>query len=202
MLIPSKNEALLLGLFFTNPDREYYIQEIGRILGKKPGTFQRMLYKLESHGILSSRYSANARFFRANRSHPLFEEAKSVVFKTTGAAGRLKGALTDMAGVEFAWIYGSFAKAAENPMSDVDLLIVGSPDEKLITAKLDALEKRLGREINYRTRSSIEIVREFRGAEPFLLHVLAGPKVFLIGDEDGLRRLLERQPDQEGGPGP
>lgn len=33
----TKNRAELLKLFFTNPDRDFYMQEIGRILGKKPG---------------------------------------------------------------------------------------------------------------------------------------------------------------------
>ena len=55
----TKNRAELLKLFFSSPDRNYYMQEIGRILGKKPGTFQRTLNKLVSEGILESEYSAN-----------------------------------------------------------------------------------------------------------------------------------------------
>src|SRR4030067_3070562 len=89
----SKNEALLLRLFFTNPGREFYIQEIGRILSKKPGVFQRTLYNLERSGILASQYRATARYFRANEGHPLFEEIKSIIFKTVGVMESLKEVL-------------------------------------------------------------------------------------------------------------
>ena len=62
MNILSKNKADLLGLFFTNPENSFYIQEIGRILGKNPGTFQRTLNNLISEGILTSEYRGNLRF--------------------------------------------------------------------------------------------------------------------------------------------
>ena len=41
MLAFTKNKAELLGLFYSNPHAEYYLQEIGRILGKKPGVLKR-----------------------------------------------------------------------------------------------------------------------------------------------------------------
>lgn len=197
----SKNKALLLGLFFTNPDREYYIQEIGRILGKKPGAFQRMLYKLESQGILSSRFSANARFFQANQAHPLFEETKSIVFKTIGIAGRLMEALTDLAGIEIAFIYGSYAKGQERPDSDIDLMIVGAPDEGVLYQRIDDLESSLRREINFRVLSSLDIVEAAQGSEPFLRRVLEEPQIFLVGHEDTLRAMAQSRPDQTGGSG-
>ena len=197
----SKNTALLLRLFFSNPDREYYIQEIGRILGKKPGVFQRMLYKLERQGVLSSRYTANARFFRANRGHPLFEETKSIVFKTVGVAGSLKEALADLAGIDSAFIYGSCAKGQERPDSDIDLMIIGAPDEDVLLEKLAALETSLKREINYRIRPSLDIVEAVQRPEPFLVRVLEEPKIFLVGHEDGLRALAQGRPIKSGGSG-
>ena len=198
----SKNKVLLLRLFFSNPDREFYIQEIGRILGRRPGSFQRMLYQLENQGLLSSRYSANARFFRANRGHPLFEETKSIVFKTVGIAGSLKEALADLAGIAFAFIYGSYAKGQERQDSDIDLMIIGAPDEGLLLQRLETLESSLSREINYLVRSSLDVVEASPRSESFLLRVLEEPKIFLIGHEDGLRELAQRRPDQSGHSGP
>ena len=196
----SKNEALLLRLFFTNPGTEFYIQEIGRILGKKPGVFQRTLYNLERSGILASQYRANARYFRVNEGHPLFEEIKSIIAKTVGLIGSLKEILRNAGSIDFAFIYGSFAKASENPISDIDLMIVGSPDENVILRRVSELEHSLKREINYRIYSSIDYVRDIQGAEPFLLNILADRKIFLIGDENELRKLAEGSPDKERGP--
>jgi predicted nucleotidyltransferase len=191
----SRNEALLLRLFYTNPAAEYYIQEIGRILGKKPGVFQRTLYNLEAQGILASHYEANARYFQANASHPLYEEIKSIVFKTVGVTESLKEILREAGSIDFAFLYGSFAKGRENQLSDIDLLIVGSPDESVILKRLGDLERSLKREINYRIYSSLEIVEDIKNAEPFLANILAAPKVFLIGDENELRKMAEGPPD-------
>lgn len=198
MLKLSKNEAALLRLFFSNVGRDFYIQEIGRRLDKMPGVFQRTLYDLERMGILTSRYQANARFFRANESHPLFQEMKSVVFKTIGVMDSLKELLGDIGQIDFAYIYGSYAKCRENPTSDIDLLIIGSPKESLILQRLDALERALGREINYRILTSFDIVKEIRAGEPFFEHILADQKIFLVGDEHGLRKLVAGSSDQEG----
>jgi len=197
----SKNAALLLRLFYTNPGREFYIQEIGRILGKKPGVFQRTLYNLERSGILASQYRANARYFRVNEGHPLFEEIKSIIFKTIGVIGSIKGVLEKAGSINFAFIYGSFAKGDETSLSDIDLAIVGSPEESIILQQLSELEQTLKREINYRLYSSIDIVRDIHRAEPFLLNILADRKIFLIGEEDELRKMAEGSPDQETGSG-
>jgi predicted nucleotidyltransferase len=197
----SKNEALLLRLFYTNPGKEFYIHEIGRILGKKPGVFQRTLYNLERTGVLASLYRANARYFRVNDGHPLFKEIKSIIFKTFGVIGSITGVLEKAGSINFAFIYGSFAKGSENSLSDIDLMIVGSPDESVILQRLAELEHSLKREINFRTYSSLEIVKDIENARPFLLNILADRKIFLIGNENELRKMAEGSPDQETGSG-
>lgn len=78
----AKNKIKLLKLFFDNPDRAFYMHEIGRFLKKKPGVFQRTLYSLEKEGIVSSEYKANARFFKINIGYPIYNELKAIVFKT------------------------------------------------------------------------------------------------------------------------
>ncbi|MDD5681247.1 MAG: TolC family protein [Candidatus Omnitrophica bacterium] len=81
----TKNRAKLLKLFYAHPDRAFYMQEIGRVLGKKPGVFQRTLNKMEEQGILRSEYKANARYFKANTKYPIYKELKSIIFKTSRA---------------------------------------------------------------------------------------------------------------------
>ncbi|MFA5114822.1 MAG: TolC family protein [Candidatus Omnitrophota bacterium] len=78
----SKNKLKLLKFFYDHPDREYYIQELGRLLGKKPGVFQRALNDLYDRRLLLSEYKANARFFKVNTSHPIYNELKSIISKS------------------------------------------------------------------------------------------------------------------------
>lgn len=85
MKLFSKNKLKLLKLFYDHPASQFYIQEIGRKLGKKPGVFQRALNNLYKDGLLLSEYKANARFFRINTNNPIYSELKSIVSKTACA---------------------------------------------------------------------------------------------------------------------
>lgn len=185
----TKNRAELLKLFFSNPDRTFYMQEIGRILGKKPGTFQRTLNKLVSEGILESEYSANLRYFKANKSHPLFKEIKNIVFKTVGIKGSIEKILKEIDNIKYAFIYGSFAKAKENYLSDIDLVIVGSPEEDELIKKIDRLEEKLQREINYKLYSFSDFKKDIEEEEPFISEILGDKKIMILGDEDELRKI-------------
>lgn len=77
----SPNQLLLYQLFLSHPSQSFYLQEIGRILGKKPGVFQRTLNKLEEDQFVLSEFQANARFFKLNGVYPLIAEIKSMIQK-------------------------------------------------------------------------------------------------------------------------
>jgi predicted nucleotidyltransferase len=187
----TKNRAELLRLFFTNPEQFFYIQEIGRIIGKKPGVFQRTLNNLEKEGILNSEFSGNARFFKANKGYPLYKELKSIVFKTVGVIGSLKEALEKTGNVRCSFIYGSYAKARVNYLSDIDLVVIGNPDEDLLINGLDGLEGKLKREINYKLYSLKSFKTDLKEKEPFLLEILKNKKIMIIGDDGELREILK-----------
>lgn len=187
----TKNRAGLLRLFFTNPDQSFYMQEIGRILGKKPGNFQRVINNMEKEGILISERKANARYFKANKEYPLYEETKNIVFKTVGIAGSIKGVLKKAEVTDLAFIYGSYAKEKDNYLSDIDLVIVGKCNEDALIKELDRLEELLRREINYKLYSRNDFKKEAMHKEPFLQNILKDKKIMLIGDENALRKVLK-----------
>ena len=185
----TKNRAELLKLFFTNPDRAFYMQEIGRILEKKPGIFQRTLNNLVSEGILESEYKANARYFKVNRNYPLFKELKNIVFKTVGIKGSIGDVLKKAGDIKMAFIYGSYAKAKENYLSDIDIIIIGTPNEDELVKRLDRLEEKLQRDINYKLYTLNEFKKDVRESEPFVSEVLKDKKIMIIGDENELRKI-------------
>lgn len=82
MKILNKNTIRLLKLFYKHPESQFYIQQIGRLLGKKPGVFQRTLNNLHKDGLLLSEYKANARFFRINKNYYIYNELKSIIDKS------------------------------------------------------------------------------------------------------------------------
>ena len=185
----TKNRAALLRLFYTNPDQSYYMQEIGRILGKKPGYFQRTLNTMVDEQILVSEPKVNARYFRANKDYPLYEELKSIIFKTVGVLGSIRQIFRNLESVKYCFIYGSFAKDEQTSMSDIDLVVIGDADQDMINKKLDRLEQSLKREINYKMYGLNEFRRALRNEEPFISEIMRDKKIMVIGDENELRKI-------------
>jgi DNA-binding MarR family transcriptional regulator len=84
-LFSSKARAQLVTALFSDPEREYYMRELARATGQVVGSVQRELDNLEEMNLVVSQRRANAKFYRANRNHYLYQEMKSIVAKTTGA---------------------------------------------------------------------------------------------------------------------
>jgi len=194
----TKNRTELLRLFLTNPNKSFYMHEIGRILGRKPGTFQRVLYQLAEEGVLVSRYSANARYFQANKSFPLYRELRSIVFKTIGVTGSIGQVLNRVGDVELAFIYGSYARGRENYLSDIDLVIVGNADEDKLIHGFDRLEDVLKRDINYKLYRRSDFEEALAKKSPFLQEVLRDKKVMIVGNEDEIRKIRQSQTRKKG----
>lgn len=189
----TKNQTLILELFFNDTEKSYYLRELGRIIGKEPGVFQRDINKLVESGILISEYRAKSRFFKLNKNHPLYKELKSIFFKTVGVEGRLREILKEVKNIEIAFIFGSFAKGGEDSFSDIDLMIIGNPDEDVLISKISSTEEKLKREINYNIFSSEDFKKGLKKKEVFLEEIVAGPKLFIIGNQNELEKIIKRR---------
>jgi predicted nucleotidyltransferase len=84
-------------------------------------------------------------------------------------AGRIRASLERLARIEYSFIYGSFAKGEEKADSDVDM--------NLLNSNLGKLEKMMGRE---------EFKSKRKAKDGFLMDVLSGEKIMLVGAENGL----------------
>ena len=110
-----------------------------------------------------------------------------MVFKTTGIGQTLKDHLAELGQIDQAFIYGSVAKGDEGANSDIDLLIVGEVELSRLRRLLRNLERRLGREINETVYGKGEFIQRQQEGDAFLLRVLSGPKIVLIGQGDALQ---------------
>jgi len=144
------------------------------------------LIKLESTGLFLSENKGNLVYYYLNQSYPLFEELKSIIFKTSGAPKMLQNSLEKFNGISHAFIYGSFAKGEEKEDSDIDLLIIGEVNEDKLIEVISKLERRLQREINYAIFGKEDFKKKKEDRNPFVLDILKEKKIFLIGDENGL----------------
>lgn len=185
-----KVRKAILGLLFANPQKSYFLREIIRAVGAGTGAVQRELANLAQAGILNRNTSGRQVYFQANSSCPVFPELSALFLKTVGAPGLIKTALDPLVGlISFAFIYGSMARNEHGPDSDVDLLVVGNISLGQVVAACSSVQNQLAREINPSVYPMKEFVQKLTSGHHFLNSVINEPKIFLIGDEDELKRL-------------
>lgn len=182
----SRIRAKILGFLFTHPEESFFVRQMALILKEDPTNVSREMARLEEIGILRSKRNGNLKHFQTNLECPVFEELKGLILKTSGVAGRIQASVEELAGIEYAFIYGSYAKGEERIDSDVDLLIIGDVDLDRLDSNLGKLEKMLGREINYILYSKKEFQAKKKAKDGFLMDVLRGKKIMVVGIENGL----------------
>ncbi len=95
--------------------------------------------------------------------------------------------------IEYAFVYGSFARGDEGGSNDIDLMIVGKPDMGGIHKRIMKIEGKMGREINYSIYSLGEIQRKAT-LGGFINELIARKKVFVAGLEDEFEQAVEKHP--------
>lgn len=178
--LKSKARRRLLGYYFTNPTATHYLRELAAMLGVDPANLSRELHRLESQGVFLADRRGAQTYYRVNHRYPLYREVRSIVFKTIGVAGCLRETLQNIGGIDRAFLYGSFASNQADAASDIDLLIVGRPKAEPLQSSIRALERRLGREVNYTVFTPEEFRRRQARDDPFLKAVWRGKTIELL----------------------
>lgn len=190
-IIKSKTRAAILNLFFANPDKEYYLREIEKNTGYSVGNIRRDMLKLENDGLFLRRTQGKFVFYKLNTEYPLYGELRNIVHKTIGIERFLHSALKDESGILFAFIYGSFAKAAEKSSSDIDVIIIGNVGAKKVKSRLFECQDSINREINSTIYSPEEFLDKLKDKNHFISSVVKGKKIFFIGGESEFRRFVQ-----------
>lgn len=185
-LTKSRLRQKILSYYFTNPTKNLYLRQAASILEEDPGNLSKEFFRLEKEGIFVSETQGNQKHFYLNRQYPLYNELKTIFFKTIGVEGRLKGIIEKMKGIRLSFIYGSYAANKENASSDVDLLIIGNPDEDKLLKEIDSTERILGREVNYNIYPVREFKERLKKQDSFIANILKAPKIILKGKIDAI----------------
>ena len=180
-LVTSKLRRRLLAHYFTHPEEKYYVREVAALLNLDPGNLSKEFRKLTHEGLFQEERKGRIKFYRLNPHYPLYNEIKQIIFKTEGVEGSLKGLVNEFPGIKLAFIYGSYTQGKEKASSDIDLMIVGTPERKVLTSRIRDLEERLQREINFNLYPESEFKKKSREKGGFLAQVLAGKKIALKG---------------------
>lgn len=183
-----KTRQAVLALLFGNPGRAYYTREIVHVVASGVSQVQRELDQLTRAGLVTRERRANQVYFQANAAAAIYHELVVLVAKTFGIGDFLRTAFVPCSTrIHVALIYGSVARGEHHATSDVDVLIVG---DVLLSELEDAfrdVETRIARPVSATVMGLPEFVKRKKANDNFMHKVLAGPKIFLIGDAAQLK---------------
>jgi predicted nucleotidyltransferase len=178
-------------LFFNQPSEMYFVREITRQTHEEINAVRRELDRMLEAGILKSEERGNRLYYYVNKNYTFFPELLRMVKKSTGLGIKMIKQRKKLGTVKFVMFSGKFVSVDSTKRTDVDILIVGD----VVLAELEGLikeeEQKIGREINYSVLPEDEFEFRKQRRDPFLMEVLYGTRVMVIGNEED---LVERKP--------
>jgi len=187
-LFTSKTRTGILKTFLFNPEVEFHLRQLSREIKITPIYVKKELENLKKINLVIESKKGNLNLFKINKKSPLFNELKSIFFKTEFLAEIIKE-IIDKNEIDFAFIYGSFAKGVESKDSDIDLFVVGGIKEDKLIEIIHKIEERTSREINYILWDRDTFV--IRAKKHHLINEISkNPIIMLVGDENELRKII------------
>jgi predicted nucleotidyltransferase len=181
-LLRSRVTGALLALLYLHPDKDYSLTEAGRIIGATPKVMSTEADRLVTAGLVTEARRGQSRLIRAEASGPVSRPLTDLLAVTYGPLPVLGDLLSGLAGVEEAYIYGSWAArylGEPGPVPhDVDVLVIGTADEDDLYDIARDAENRLGREVNI-SAISPQYWEAPDPADTFMRHVRERPLVRL-----------------------
>ena len=127
--------------------------------------------------MVTSKSSGRSRLVEPNRASPVYQELHGLLTKSMGPEPLLRAALSEIEGIEAAFIFGSWADPEQKAPQDIDLMVIDDPDIGLVYDSISQVEAEVGRPINVVVRSRAEWARAEGGFERA---VQSRPKIELI----------------------
>ena len=182
--------SAVLALLYGRADQSFYTRQIAREVDASVGAVQRELETLAKIGLIVRTSSGNQVFYQANSTSPVFPEIRGLINKTVGVFSVLRSAFQPLSKrIVVAFVYGSIARQEETAQSDIDVMVIGAIKLEDVLSRLSDVETTLGRPVNATVYSLAELKSKLASGNHFVNAVLKGNKVFLLGDEDELRKV-------------
>lgn len=169
-LISSKTRIKLLLKFFLNSNTTAYLRGLQTEFGESSNGIRQELNRLEKAGMLTSENSGNKKIFRANTTHPLFQEIRNILLKHIGLDHIVANVISRLGKVEQVYLAGKFARGLDS--SIIDLIFVGEVDKNYLVELIEKAEKIIERKVRYLIYSTQEFEQLESGVfqpEPVLL---------------------------------
>ncbi len=206
-LFGSKTRVKLLQLFYTNPNRSFYVREITRKVNEQINSVRRELANLLSIGIITSDANNNRLYYEVNQKYEHYnplasmfggvvaeqeatQDSKSKAKKPAAKAKPAVGAspehplakeLRAIGRVDLALLTGQFTR---DDRGGVDVLIVGDVNQSKVLRFISDLEKSENKELRYTVLPLDNYQYRVQIHDRFIVNVLNAKKQIIINDQN------------------
>ncbi|MBC8486960.1 MAG: ArsR family transcriptional regulator [Bacteroidetes bacterium] len=122
-LITSETRIKLLFRFFLNLGNRGYLRQLANDFNESTNSIRVELNRLSKAKILESSKEGRNKIYKANISHPLFNEIRNIVLKSTGIDQVISNILRKSGEIELAFIKGDYAVGKDSGL--IELVVIG-----------------------------------------------------------------------------
>jgi hypothetical protein len=201
-LFGSKTRVKLLQLFFSNPNRSFYVREITRKIDEQINSVRRELSNLLSIGIIKSNADNNRLYYEVDQEYEYYqplamifgglkvaaapeksskkaskEQPETPVIDEAVPEHPLAKAIRSTGHIELAFLTGQFTR---DDLSGIDILIVGDTNSSKVENFIDELEKTEKKELRYTVMPMDTYKYRIQINDRFIGNVLAAKKQVII----------------------
>lgn len=195
-LFGSKTRVKLLRLFYSNPNRSFYVREITRKIDEQINSVRRELSNLLQIGIITSDTTNNRLYYEVNQKYEFYEPLRAIFggiveqVETAKDDHRKKTPvvndspeLRELGNIHIALYTGQFTR---DESSGVDLLIVGEVNPNKLQKFVTELEAKEGKEIRYAVLSLDDYHYREQINDRFVMSIRGAKKQVLIDKQQML----------------
>ncbi|HUS25737.1 MAG TPA: hypothetical protein VMY99_00095 [Nevskiaceae bacterium] len=186
-LFGSKTRVKLLQLFYSNPNRSFYVREITRKIDEQINSVRRELANLLNVGIIVSETTNNRLYYEVNQAYEFYEplsaifgnqtSTKTVQKKAKTPANAEQERLKALGNLNIVLYTGQFTR---DESSGIDLLIVGDVNQHAMEKFVSELEAQEGKELRYVLMPVNEFTYRRQIKDRFITTVIDSKKQILI----------------------
>lgn len=199
-LFGSKTRVKLLQLFYSNPNRSFFVREITRKIDEQINSVRRELSNLLSIGIITSETTNNKLYYEVNQKFEYYEPLREIfgsgVKKRTkkavapGAADEVAedSDLRAVGHIDLAVYTGQFTR---DESTGVDFLVVGEVNPNALQKYVDELESKENKSLRYTVMSLPDF--QYRQAinDRFAVSIMNAKKQVLVDLHNLLSEIEE-----------
>jgi hypothetical protein len=193
-LFGSKTRVKLLQLFYSNPNRSFYVREITRKIDEQINSVRRELANLLNMGIIVSDNTNNRLYYEVNQTYEFYDPLLLIFGKggsTAPAASATPGSikskktsitpeeerLKGLGHLEVVLYTGQFTR---DESSGIDMLVVGDVNQNAMQKYVTELESQESKDIRYTVMSLTEFNYRRQIKDRFITTVLDAKKQVLV----------------------